>query len=439
MSDDISSKSVCVIDGGQFVEVAIRLAREFGKVYFHNPELIEGFPTVAKSAIGKGFKEITWVRDLWKIKDKVDLFIFLDCQNSGIQLELESQGKRVIGSRNGDTLENERIEFKDIQKNLGLNVPKHVIVNGLEQLREHLKSVEDRWIKFNRFRGTFETEHHVNYELSKNWLNKLTCDLGPLSDTIRFLVEEPIRGKVEIGYDGFFFGDFPDKTLFGIERKSKSYIGGVKDYKDLDPRLLEINSALASEYRKHGYKNFNSTEVRIAEDDENFEDGEPVLIEPTCRIPSPPFEGEIEIYTELGKMLWFGAVGECIPVKTEAQFAVICRFSHDDPPEGFRSMQLPEEERKWFKLYNAFKKDGAYHIAPDNQGAKRIGCVVGIGDSIEDALEHCHDNLELIDEQPISSEWDSLVDAVKALKSAEEQDISITDQPIPEPETVVAG
>lgn len=432
MSDDLSSKSCLVVDGGQFVEVAIRLAKEFGKVYFHNPELIEGFPTVAKSAIGKGFNEITWVRDLWTIKDKVDLFIFLDCQNAGIQLELESQGKRVIGSRNGDRLENERIEFKEIQKHLGLNVPKHVVVSGLEELRNHLKTVEDRWVKFNRFRGTFETEHHVNYALSVGWLDRLACQLGPLSDTIRFLIEEPIRGKVEIGYDGFFFGDFPDKTLFGIERKSKSYIGGVKDYKDLDSRILEINEALAPEYKKAGYKNFNSTEIRIAEDDENFADGEPVLIEPTCRIPSPPFEGQLEIYSELGKMMWHGAVGELVPVKVSAQFCVICRFSHDDDAKGFRSIEVPDEAKQWFKLYNAFKKNGLYHISPDNQGAQRIGAVVGIGNSIEEAAEHCHDNLELIDNQPISSEWDSLADAIKALKSAEEQDISISDKKVPD-------
>lgn len=437
MNDDLSSKSVCVIDDGQFIEVALRLQREFGKVYFHNPSLIEGFPTTAKSSIGKGFDDLVWVRDLWTIKNKVDLFVFLDCQNSGIQHELESQGKRVIGSRTGDVLENERIEFKTIQERMGLHVPKHVIVTGLDELRDHLQTVKDRWVKFNRFRGTFETEHHVNYELSRNWLNKLACELGPLGDTIRFLIEEPIRGKVEIGYDGFFFGGYPDKTLFGIERKSKSYIGAVKNYDDLDPRLLEVNDGLAPEFRKRGYKNFTSTEVRIAEDDENFEDGTPVLIEPTCRIPSPPFEAQLEIYTEIGKIFWFGAIGELIPVKVAAQCAVIVRLLHDDPPEGWRSIELPEDQRQWFKLYDACKKDGLYHIAPKPPHGKRIGGVVGIGDTIEDAVAHCHENLELIEDQPISSEWDSLVDALKSLQAAHDQDIEIVDDKIPEPTIVV--
>lgn len=438
MNDDLSTKSCLIVDDGQFIELAIRLTKEFGKVYFWNPSLVEGFPTVSKNCIGRGFEEVQWVRELWPVKDKVDLFIFPDCQNSGLQLELESQGKRVIGSRTGDVLENQRLAFKTVQEKLGMEVPKHVIVTGLPNLRKHLKTVEDRWVKIDRYRGTFETEHHVNFELSQNWLNKLAVQLGPMANIFPFLVEEPIRGKVEIGYDGFFFGGYPDRTLFGIERKSKSYIGAVKDYDDLDPRLLEINAALSVEMKRRGYKNFASTEVRIAEDDENFKDGTPVLIEPTCRIPSPPFEAELEIYTELGKMFWFGSVGELIPVKVAADFAVICRFSHDDPPEGWRTVQLPEDRRQWYKIYDACKKDGNYHIAAKEPHANRIGAVVGIGDSVQSAIEHCRENLEAIDDQPVSSEWDSLVDALKALQAAEEQDIEITEKPLPEPADVVS-
>lgn len=437
MSDDLSSKSVCVVDDGQFIEVAIRLTREFGKVYYHNPSLIEGFPTVAKNTIGKGFDGVFWVRDIWDIKDSVDLFVFLDCQNHGIQIELEKQGKRVIGSRKGDALENNRIEFKSVQERIGLHVPKHVVVNGLEELRQHLYGVDDRWVKFNRYRGTFETEHHVNYELSKNWLNELASKLGPTDDDIRFLVEEPIRGKVEIGYDGFFFGSFPKTTLFGIERKSKSYIGGVKNYSDLDERIVSVNEALSSELSKCGYRNFFSTEIRIADGDENFPDGTPVLIEPTCRIPSPPFEAELEIYENIGALLWHGSKLEVIDPEIANQCAVICRISHDDAPEGWRSIQIPDEARRWVKLYDSIKKEDCYHIAPKPPHAKRIGGVVGIGDSIEDAIQHCHDVLEMIDDQPISSEFDSLTDALKAIISADEQSIEVSSKPIPEPETVV--
>ena len=440
MSDDLSSKSVMVVDDGQFVDVATRLGREFGKVYFHNPALIEGFPTVRRNSIGKGFDDFTWVRELWPIKDKVDLFIFLDCQNAGLQLELESQGKRVIGSRRSENLEQDRIGFKDIQKRLGLAVPVHAVVHGLLALREHLSGVEDKWVKWNRYRGSFETRHHVNYELSKPWLDALAVECGPFSELFDFLVEDPIHGAVEIGYDGFNFnGRFPSQTLFGPEIKSKCYIGAAVEYGDLDERVREVNEALAPELEKAGYRNFFSTEIRIAEDDENFEDGQPVLIEPTCRIPSPPFEAELEVYGNLGAMLWHGSVGEVIEPEMTAKFSVAVRISHDDDAKGWRAIQIEDKLRQWVKLYDAALVDGTYWIAPKEPHAQRIGCIVGIGDTIEDAMEHCREVRDAIKDQPVSSEFDSLVDAIEELQKAEEQGIEFGKQPIPKPATVLEG
>lgn len=438
MSDDLSGKTVCVIDDGQFVSVAERLAREFGRVYFHNPSLVEGFPTVPRNAIGRGFDEFKWVRELWSVKDEVDLFVFLDCQQSALQAELEGQGKRVIGSRTAENLEQDRIGFKAVQERLGLHVPVHEVVHGLKALHEHLLKVVDKWVKFNRYRGSFETQHHINYELSLPWLNALAVELGPFADKIPFLVEDPIRGAVEIGYDGFCFnGQFPSKTLFGPEIKSKCYIGAVVNYEDLDERIRAVNEALAPELAKAGYRNFFSTEIRIAQDDENFEDGEPVLIEPTCRIPSPPFEAELEIYGNLGAMLWHGSVGEVIEPEMTAKFAVAARVSHDDDSKVWRAIQLKDEVRQWVKLYDACKVDETYWIAPKPPHAQRIGCIVGTGPSIEDAVEHCREVREEIKDQPVSSEFDALVDALREIHEAEKQGIEFGKQPVPEPEVVL--
>lgn len=438
MSDDLSSKSVCVVDDGQFLEVAIRLSKEFGKVYFNNPSLIEGFPTVPRNSIGKGFDEFTWVRKLWHIKDKVDLFVFLDCQNSDLQSELESQGKRVIGSRTAEDLEQDRIGFKKIQERLGLHVPVHTVVRGLTALRDHLKGVEDKWVKFNRYRGSFETQHHINDKLSQPWMNALAVELGPMAGLIDFLVEDPIRGAVEIGYDGFCFnGQFPSKTLFGPEIKSKCYIGSVVNYDDLDERIRAVNEALAPELEKAGYRNFFSTEIRIADGDDNFEDGEPVLIEPTCRIPSPPFECELEIYGNLGAMLWHGSVGEVIDPEMTDKFAVACRMSHDDDSKGWRAVQVKDDARQWVKLYDACYVDETFWVAPKAPHAQRIGCIVGIGDTIEKAVEHCREVREEMKDQPVSSEFDSLVDALKELHNAEEQGIEFGKKPLPDPAVVL--
>lgn len=440
MSEDFSNRVALVCDDGQFLDVALRLARDFGKVYFWNPGLIEGFPKAGKSAIGQGFKAqgVEWVKDIFSVKNKVDLFVFGDILTSGIQLELESQGKRVVGSRTGDRLEIQRIAFKKIQKRLGLNVPVHEVIDGLAALRAHLRTVKDKWVKISEFRGSFETKHHTNYELSESWLNKLACELGPLAEEISYLVEDPIKGKVEFGYDGFCIdGRFPSRTIFGPEVKSKCYIGSQVEYEDLDERLREVNEALSEELSKAGYRNFFSTEVRIADGDENFADGEPVLIEPTCRAPSPPFECEMEVYSNLSSILWHGAAGEVVEPEMAAKFAVECRLLHDDDPDGWRALQVPEEVRRWVKLYDAFQTGETTHLVPKAPHAKRIGAVVGLGNTIEDAIAHCKENLDALKDQPVSSEFDSFADALKEIKAAEEQDIEFTKQEIPEPAVVL--
>ncbi len=439
MNDDLSSRSALLVDDGQFLELGLRLAREFGKVYFHNPSLIEGFPKAAKAGIGNGFAEMEWVRDLWDVKNKVDLFVFPDIQNAGTQLELERQGKRVIGSRTGDSLEINRTAFKQIQKRLGMHVPKHDVLHGLKALRQHLQSVEDRWVKFSRYRGSFETQHHANYKLSAGWLDRLACELGPLGEHIPFLVEHPIRSAVEIGYDGFcFLGKFPSKTLFGPEIKSKCYIGAAVEYADLDERMREINDQFAPELAKHGYRNFFSWEGRVAKDDDNFKDGEIVIIEPTCRIPSPPFETQLEAYANIGAILWHGAAGEMVDPEMEEDFAVTCRLLHDDDAENWRALQLDPGVRRWVKLYDALMDGDTYYIAPKAPHAKRVGALVGLGASIEEAVDHCREVREAIKDQPVSSEFDSLVEALKEIHHAQEQDIPFGDGNVPEPESVLA-
>lgn len=108
---NFKDKSVCVVDSGMYVSTALRLARDFGKVYFHSP-WIKTCPTLSRRAPGMGFKEIERVDYLWSIKNKVDLWVFPWIFFWDLQLELEAQGKRVWGARTGEFLELDRELFK---------------------------------------------------------------------------------------------------------------------------------------------------------------------------------------------------------------------------------------------------------------------------------------------------------------------------------------
>ena len=168
---DLSSKVVLVFDSGLFVELAIRLSREFGKVYYTAPWQ-RGFPLINDAIIGNGFDEIAWVDEIWDVIDEVDLFIFPDVLHSGLQLHLESLGKRVWGSRRGDTLEIRRAHLKHLQEELGMHHPGYEIVRGMTSLRDFLKDNPDKYVKLSKFRGMMETFHHTEYAQTEPILDR---------------------------------------------------------------------------------------------------------------------------------------------------------------------------------------------------------------------------------------------------------------------------
>ena len=51
--DDLSDKTILVRDTGYFVSFAERLARDFGKVLYHNPSWKTGSPKSQQAQLGK--------------------------------------------------------------------------------------------------------------------------------------------------------------------------------------------------------------------------------------------------------------------------------------------------------------------------------------------------------------------------------------------------
>ena len=88
---DVSEVTACVVDRGTFFPVADRLARDMKQVYFCSPN---GDPSelVSKDAQGHGHPTVMSLREFWPLKKDIDLFVFPDCRDWGLQLELESQG-----------------------------------------------------------------------------------------------------------------------------------------------------------------------------------------------------------------------------------------------------------------------------------------------------------------------------------------------------------
>jgi len=275
MSDDLSGKTVLVRGHGLDIPLARKLSQSFGRVlYFADWE--EGFSSIKKFSIGNGFPDIERCEDLWHAKKDVDLFLYPDIGHSGEQLELESQGYRVWGSRLGDELELDRELFLGVLSDLGLEVPKYEVVVGLERLGDVLKDREDCYVKISRFRGDMETTHWRSWDLDEWVYHGWEVKFGPAGTTMRFLLFDPIDTPLEIGGDTYCVdGQWPSLMLHGIEWKDQGYFSFVTKRDEMPDAIKDTLDAFGPVLKQYRYRNQWSMELRVKDDKAYF-------IDPTC-------------------------------------------------------------------------------------------------------------------------------------------------------------
>ena len=402
MIQDYSKKTCCVIDNGLFVEMSVTLAKSFGKVWYYSP-WENAFPRDNARLVGTGLPNVTRCNDYWDILDKVDLWVFPDVYYGGLQLHLESLGKRVWGSRKGEELELYRKESKEHFKKVGAKVGKYTVLTGLEALRKHLKEKDDQWVKVSLTRGDFESFHSVNYKSIEPRLDELEHSLGKAKDIKEFIVEDGINDAVEVGYDGYCVdGVFPTQAMDGIEIKDKGYIGYFHSYKDMPQQIQDVNKKLFNTLKNYRYRNFLAVEMRITKD------GTANIIDPCCRQGSPPSELLQVMYTNLPDIFWFGAEGKCIDPIPADKYGVELLIHSSWADKNWQSVQFPPEIREFVKLRNLAIIKGEYYAIPQSVGLPEIGAVVATGTTLNEAIEKCKSYSEQIEGYYIDVFPDSL-------------------------------
>lgn len=426
---DVSDVTACVVDHGLFLPLALKLGEQFKRVLYYSP-WEKGFPVLNDVIIGDGYESqmVERVDDIWEHLKEIDLFIFLDIQHSGLQQHLESIGKAVWGSREGDDMELKRTYFKELQSSLGMKVPFYDTIRGISNLRSYLKEHDDRYVKISRFRGCMETWHHITYDLSRQKLDQLAVKFGPLQDSVPFVVEAPIKTDIEVGYDGFTIdGQFPAFGVQGFEVKDRALIGAVQKYSEMPDEVTSVNEAIAPALKNYRVRNFFSTEIRVA-------DGESYLIDPTLRCPSPCIEIQMELWSNLAEFIWAGANGELVDPEPVAMFGVEAVIDHHGDESEWRTLEIPRAAEQWTKIYNCCKHDGLTCIPPLPHSHDSIGFVVGIGDTLEDAISHLKENAEKLKEQPMTIHLEGLYNALSEIHEAEKKGIKFSKDELPEPE-----
>lgn len=426
---DLSSIKVCIVDDGLSIPIARKMAESVDTVFYYKFS-DRAFPVIREGIIGDGYDNIVRINDLWKIKKDVDLFMFPDIHNSGLQLELESQGFPVWGSREADSIEIDRQKFLKTLEEVGLSVPKYVVKTGLSELSELLKDKEDCYIKISRYRGDFETFHWRSWRLDSGTLDQWAVKIGAAKELLPFLVFDKIETPFEIGGDTYCIdGQWPEKMLHGIEWKDKSYLAAVTSTPKMPRQILEVMAAFAPMFEKFRYRNQFSMEIRPTDDDYFFTD-------PTCRLGLPSTASQLELLDNFAEIVWVGANGELIQPEYKAKFAAECIVKYGDKGDNWRVTEIPEEIRQWFKFSDCCEIDGQDCFPPNNSNEGEIGWLCAIGDTPEETIENIK---SYADQMPdgLDVNVESMADILKEIEKMEEAGIHFTDVELPEPAIAV--
>lgn len=378
---DFSRKSVCVVCSPLFISFAERLSRDFGRTLLHVPTS-GTFVTLDQGMVGSGIPGVEKIDAIWDHIDEVDLWVFPDIGFSSLQIYLERLGKRVWGSRNGEELEQYREVCKEIMEKEGLPVAPWKIVTGMDALRAHLAQHKDQFVKINKWRGLTETFFAPNPEAVGSKLDHLQFELGAFKNTQPFIVEDDLPDRVEVGTDVYCIdGEYPSRTLIGIEVKDCGYCAEFVKWKDIPEPLSRWNEVMAPYLRRYGYRGFLSNEIRIGPDKI------PYQIDACTRAGSPPSELYQEFYLNLAEILWEGAGGTVVDPDPAGKFGAQIVLKSTWANGHVQNVDFPEKCARNVKLFDYVVVDGKRSVLPLEKDVTEIGAVVGWGDTMEAALD----------------------------------------------------
>lgn len=423
MNDDISKKTLIIVDHGLYTAVAQDMAKYWGKVLYWNP-VAEPYSHSPKAFIGEGLPGVQRITSLWKHIDKADCLFFPDVYHGQLQHFLRSKGYLVCGSGRSEILELDKSFFKSVLDKVKLPQAKTYRAEGLDDVWQYLKDRKpgNYFMKnAEQHRGDWETSRFYNKHHLELLINKKKHDLGvSRASSIEILIEEKINSGCEGGADGFMLdGVMADNSMSGYEVKDQGYIGKV--FKKLPPIVQGINDKLAPVFKKiGGYAGPYSTELRITPSKKAY------VIDLTCRCPSPPTGVELEIYGQsYGQAVWELSNGRMPNLKTTAKYGAELILQSTWYENGDLHVGFDKSIENQLKLKNAIKKNGQFYCIPnDNEGV--FGSMVGTGNTIKQAIRNCLDAVECLDVAELEWRHDVFDEAMETIKNGEEYGIDFS-------------
>lgn len=409
-----SNKTVCVIDNGLFIELAITLSKDFGTVLYWCP-WENAFPRTNTKLIGAGIENVYKIDSIWPLLDEIDLFVFPDVYQGPLQIHLDNLGKRVWGGRMGEQLELLRHESKQHMRGLGIDIGKYQVIKGISKLREFLKTHENQFIKISTTRGDMETFKAKNYNLVEPKIDEIDYKLGAKKDLVEFIVEDEIPDAVEIGYDGWTIdGKFTENAMVGLEVKDKGLILKTEKYEELPEPARRVNKKLIPTFKNYKYRGFFSSEIRVTKDHKAY------VIDPCCRCGSPPSELFWLIIDNWADILWEGAKGIIVEPHFVGKFGAELLIHSSWADKNWQPVEFPNSVREHLKFRNLTIINNKYYVVPQDVGLPEIGAVVALGNTMEEAMKNVCNIAEKIEGYYITTMPECLDEAKEQIEKLEE-------------------
>ncbi len=427
-----ASKTFGIWDNGLNTPLAFALARAGHRILYHTAWDQE-YPTIVETCLGDGFTDYNIERcdDLFLQVDEIDCFVFPNRGHIGEQLILERFGKPVFGSKAGTNMESRRRQFLKLQEKLHMDVPEYVVVTGVTALAKHLRPLQDKWIKIDKYRRDSETWKWHSWDESQGELDRLAVKFGPFKEEIPFIVQDEIETMIEAGGDIISIdGQWASHGVIGVEGKDKAYLASLRTWEEMDPIIKEVLIPLEPTLKELRYRNFLSTEQRKT-DDSNY------LTDLTPRLGFPSGNCQIHLYDNLPEVILAGAEGTLIPIKPRFNFAVEVLMDHTCPYGDWRALRIPEKVLPWINMTSVAKHNDAYHFVPNDVHDSCVGSISGEGDTIEECMANLMKHVEALDGQPITVRLDTVKDLLKEVKVAETKGIEFADASLPDPAEIM--
>ena len=379
---DLKTKTVMLWDSGLFLSWAELLAPHFKKVQYYMPYQ-RAFPTSNEREIGAELPGVERVYDdPMQAAMAADLIIFFDVNLRSYQQALRDAGKRVWGSGDGDHLELDRAETKELLTELGLDVGPWKQLESMDELKKYLQKNENKYIKVSETRGDTESFHHQDWDLSEAKFQMLEHKFGPLGRNMEIIVEDPIEPAIELALDIHAIDDqYPENVMLGLEIKDAGYIMAVIPYEEAPAGLRKVYDTLRPVLKDMGYRNFVSFESRL------HDDGRCFLDDPCCRAPSPPNELYQVAVSNWPEIFWHGAEGRMVqPIyacKYGVELIVHSLFAQTD----YECIKYPPAVEPFVKLRNYTMQDGKHYVIPQSDKLIEIAAISGIGDEPMEAIK----------------------------------------------------